>query len=227
MSVELITPTWRGDCNHFLALRHSIAASGLAPVPHRAIVQTEDAALFADAVESPVQLTATAAHLPDEVERRRVATQKRQARTGHRLTKLAGSLSLRLGGWPQWVRYTGWHVQQITKLAAAAESTADAVVVLDCDVVVLPQAEPGDFLAGDGRAVCLYGDCPAERVGHRQARWNRQAHALLEIPFDPQAACDGAFDTPFVFHPPLVRAMLDWLSQRYGMPCSLDPEGEC
>lgn len=216
--IELVTPAWAGDYEHFKALRASIDASRLATIPHRVIVQSEDASAFSVLARPPLRMATTAETLPGDVEALRVTALRRARRLGHRLTDLSGSLSLRTGGWPRWVRYTGWHVQQITKLAAAAASSAEAVVVIDCDVLVMPRATPADFLTADGRPVCLYGECPPEEIGHRQARWNRQAHTLLGLRFEPSAPYDGAFDTPFVFHPPLVREMLVWISDRYDRP---------
>ena len=70
------------------------------------------------------------------------------------------------------MRYTGWHTQQISKLAAAAESVVDTVLVMDSDLVVLQEASPSDFLDADGRVVCFQRSAPAAEVGGKVVKWN-------------------------------------------------------
>ncbi|WP_421717960.1 DUF6492 family protein [Algiphilus sp.] len=216
--ILLVTPTWAADRAHFALMRHSIEASALGALRHEVIVQSEDVDVFADFARGPVRVRATADLLPAVVEERRVQALRRAQRLGHRGTQWAGSLALRTGGFPQWVGYTGWHVQQISKLAVAAESRCDTVVVVDCDVVVLPHATAAHLRDDQDRILCLHDPCRPDRIGTKAARWNRQAHRLFQQPFDPRRDYDGAFDTPFVFHAPTVRRMLRHLEQRFRQP---------
>lgn len=214
--VQLLTPTWSGDLPHFRLLRASLARSPLAHLPHRVVVQDEDLGLF-EAEAAGAELCSSAEVLPPAVEAGRRRARRMQQRLGRHGTRLAGSLCARRG-WPAWVRYTGWHAQQISKLAAAAESAIDTVVVLDSDVVVLPDASESDFLDADGRVVCFQRWAPADEVRGKLAKWNRQAHALFGGHLDEAAPHDVCFDTPFVLHAPTLRAMLAELERRYAKP---------
>lgn len=215
--VCLLTPTWSGDREHFALLRASLDRSALASVPHYAVVQTEDMALF-EHFGGSLRMRSTADILPRGVERRRIRARKLSDHLGHRFTKLAGSFALRTGGWPDWVRYTGWHTQQLAKLAAVAQSEHETVVVMDSDLVVLPNACRGDFIDPQGRILCFESQERPPDFSGRQAKWNIQAHQLLDIPYEPERYYDTCFETPFIFHPPTVRALLEWLEKRYGKP---------
>lgn len=215
--VCLLTPTWSGDREHFALLRASLDHSALADVPHDVVVQTEDMALFGRFGDS-VRMWSTADILPPMMEERRVRARALSDRLGHRFTKLAGSLALRTGGWPDWVHYTGWHTQQLAKLAAVAQSRHETVVVMDSDLVVLPDADRSDFIDPQGRTLCFEAEESPPDFSGRQAKWNIQAHRLLDIPYDPERYFDTCFETPFIFHPPTVRALLEWLEGRYGKP---------
>ncbi|MHA7834643.1 MAG: DUF6492 family protein [Algiphilus sp.] len=217
-SLCLLTPTWSGDRQHFDMLSASLARSPLAEVPHFAVVQSEDIDAFAGAGGTSTRLMPSSAILPDAVDARRQQARRWASGLGRAGTRLTGSLALRTGGWPRWVHYTGWHTQQITKLAFAAQSDFDTVVVMDSDVVVLPHAAVGDFIAEDGRVLCYEADQPATAFGGKRGNWNRQAHALLDVPYDPSQYFDTSFETPFVLHTESLRALLHWLERRYGQP---------
>lgn len=211
--LALLTPTWSGDRTHFELLRASIEHSALKSLPHHVVVQTEDLKDFEKYNTGGIELIPTADVLPIEVEARRRKARQYQARAGRDLTRLLGSLARHLD-WPQWVRYTGWHVQQITKLAFVAASTDDNTVILDSDVVVTRHARVDDFLHPE-KTVCLEHLAPAQDASHKVRNWNRQACVLFgNAPPDSQKI-DIYFDTPFVFYAPSVRAMLSWLEERY------------
>ncbi|MFO8152281.1 DUF6492 family protein [Thioalkalivibrio sp.] len=212
----LLTPTWSGDRAHFELMRASLERSTLAATPHHVVVQTEDLELFRAFTGPAVRLVATRDVLPGDVESLRQRGRRWQRRLGRGATRLMGSVA-RYTGRPRWVAHTGWHVQQITKLAVAAASEIDTVVALDSDVVVTRHARPDDFLHPE-RIVCLEHWTPAAEVIGKVAKWNRQAHALFGQPFAADAAVDTYFDTPFVFHAPTLRKMLSWLERRYGRP---------
>ena len=212
--LRLLTVTWSGDLPHFRLQQESLRHSALADCPHQVVVQTEDAALFADTGGRAVQWHITADVLPGDVDRRRRHARAVGERAGRTRTRLMGSLAARTGSWPRWVRYTGWHTQQLAKLAAAAASDIDTVVVLDSDLLALPGAGIADFIDPDGRIVCFERWAPAESVRGKQANWNAQARVLFgDAPAGHQ---DVSFDTPFVLHAPTVRAMLAALERQSG-----------
>lgn len=212
----LVTPTWSGDKVNFDLMRASVERSALAHLRHDVVVQTEDVDLFRPHSGGHVRLLTTAEVLPEPVEAMRQRARGFYARFGRAGTRVMGSMARHVG-WPRWVRYNGWQVQQITKLALAAASDVDTVVTLDSDVVVTAHARVEDF-RHPSRIVCFEHWKPAAQIAGKVANWNRQAHALFGRPVVAGAAVDAYFDTPFVFDAPTIRRMLSWLEQRYGRP---------
>lgn len=211
--LRFVTPTWSGDLVHFNLMRASVERSTLRAVPHQVVVQTEDVELFRQHAGPAVEVLTTEQVLPDNVEAFRQQARRQSARLGRGGTRVLGSIA-RYIGWPGWVNYTGWHVQQITKLALAAASTVDTVVILDSDVVITRHAKIVDFFHPT-KLVCFEERKSSTAVPNKVLNWNRQAHRLFEQPFSADAAVDSYFDTPFIFHAPTVRKMLAWLEQRY------------
>lgn len=212
----LVTPTWSGDRVHFELMRASIEQSALASLRHYVVVQTEDMEQFQEYAGPRMELLSTADLLPAEVEKMRQRARRYRNWSGRNATRILGSAA-RHTGRPRWVHYTGWHVQQITKLALAAASGIDNVVVMDSDVVVTPHARAEDFLQ-PGRIVCFEHWGPAAEVSRKVVNWNRQAYDLWEEPLPAEARIDTYFDTPFLLHAPAVRAMLAQLEKRYARP---------
>jgi len=214
-SVSLLTVTWAGDAQQFALLRASLQRSPLAALPHDTVVHTEDLPAFA-AHGPGLELRTTADILPGELEAARCHAQRWQRRLGRHGTKWASSLTRMVGG-PVWPRHLGWHMQQISKLACIAQSQADTVLVLDSDVIVTPQARVNDYLHPT-RTVCVEQWQPASKARGKVRKWNREAHRLLDVPYDASAAVDLYFDTPFPIHPPSVRDLMRWLENRYQRP---------
>ena len=210
----ILTVTWSRDKPHFSLLRESIQRSSFAAVPHHVIVQHEDLDLFR---EYPgIVLHSTADVLPPEVEMRRTQARIWQQRCGRRWTNLAGSLARNLN-WPTWVRYTGWHTQQLSKLAFVAGSESDTVVIMDSDLVVTPYAQAADFLSPE-KIVCYQKMMAPANIGGKVLNWQRTAHRLFGSRFSDATGYDGYYDTPFVMHSPSVRALFAWLENRYQKP---------
>lgn len=216
----LLTVTWGRDKAHFSLLRESLLRSSFAQIPHHVVVQHEDLELFR---EFPGMILHSSADiLPPEVEQRRREACVWQARFGRRGTIIGGSL-VRYIGWPRWVRYTGWHTQQLSKLAFVAQCQTNTVVILDSDVIVTPHADTADFLCLEGAAnpqknVCFQDFQPLTRLRGKVRHWQQTAHRLFGTPFPSSDQYDAYYDTPFVMHAPSVRAMCAWLEQRYSQP---------
>jgi|GEM_PF-487600 len=210
----LLTVTWGRDKAHFSLLRESLLRSSFAQIPHHVVVQQEDLELFR---EFPgIILHSSADVLPPEVEQHRRSACKWQARLGRRGTVIGGSL-VRYIGWPRWVRYTGWHTQQLSKLAFVAQSPVDTVVILDSDVIVTPHAESADFVC-PGKNVCYADLRPLAQLKGKVRHWQQTAHRLFGTPFPSGDYYDAYYDTPFVMHASSLRGMLAWLEQRYSRP---------
>lgn len=214
----LLTVTWSGDLEHFAMLRASLLRSELAQCPHLVIVQSEDLPLFQRFNAPGLTLRSTAEVLPADVEESRHHARRQQMLWGRRGTILAGSLARRVH-WPRWPHYTGWHTQQLCKLAAAATCDSRTVVVLDSDVIVTCHARAEDFLSPQSTALCCfeYWQNP-EQLSRKVRHWLRSANRLLQLPEQNEARFDVYCDTPFILDVSAVRAMLDWLESRYGQP---------
>ena len=211
-----LTVTWAADRGHFSLLHHSLGLSALRFVPHHVVVQHEDLSLFEGFADTRTQLHSSVEILPAEVESRRNRARVWQRRLGRSSTRMAGSLARHIGH-PNWVRYTGWHTQQLTKLAFIAASEVDTVVVMDSDLIITPHACAEDFVR-PGHIVCYRDERPAAGLHGKVLHWQQTAFRLFGDPFVGGATYDGYYDTPFVMHAPTVRAMLAWLEQRYGQP---------
>lgn len=216
-SVHLITPTWSGDRRHVELMRASIERSPLHALPHELVVQTEDRMLFEPLASESVRLRTTAELLPADVEAMRVRARRLQRFAGRAGTRLLSSIARRTGS-PRWTAYTGWHVQQLTKLAAAARTTAEHVVAINSDVVITPHASVDDFI-DPRRIVCFSRSGPLPESSSRKVyNWNREAHRLFGEPLPESDSFEVYFDTPFVLHAPSVRRMLAWLEAEHACP---------
>lgn len=210
----LLTVTWSLDKPHFALLRDSLRHSAFAQTPHHVVVQHEDLDLFREF--AGIILHSTADVLPSEVEARRRAARAWQARLGRRGTVIGGSLA-RYTGWPRWVGYTGWHTQQLSKLAFVAGTEVETVVILDSDVIVTPHARATDFLAPE-KIVCYQDLRPLTQLKGKVRHWQQTAHRLFGTPFPAGGTYDAYYDTPFVMHSPSLRALLRWLEQARSQP---------
>lgn len=213
---RLLTVTWSADRQHFGLLSDSLARSALANLPHDVIVQTEDLSHFEAFRRASVVLHPTCEILPKAVEEARLLARRRQEKYGRRATRLLGSASRRIG-WPDWPRYTGWHTQQLCKLAHVASCDADTTVIMDSDVVVTDHARPEDFTSTEG-IVCFSDWQESSTVTGKVKNWQITAHRLLDRTMSETGLLDCYFDTPFVMHAPSARSMLQWLEDRHSQP---------
>ncbi|WP_027329455.1 DUF6492 family protein [Marinimicrobium agarilyticum] len=214
----VLTPTWAGDLDHFRLLRASLARSPLAALEHHVVVQTEDLPLFRKFAEEPnVVLRSTAEVLPPIVEKHRRRARHIGAHAGRHLTRISGSLRRTLG-WPRWPSYTGWHTQQLCKLAVASERERATTIVLDSDVVVTPSAHINDFRT-PGAVVCFAQWQPLSSLRGKVRKWVDNAAELTDtIPTSEAQNVNTYFDTPFVLDGEVLRAMLSYLEARSGLP---------
>lgn len=211
--VQFLTVTWAGDRIPFALLKKSMAMSNFSDRAHDVIVHTEDLQQFDFVPDTHVRLLSTADILPPDVELQRTVAQARQRWAGRRGTTLAGSLT-RYTGWPGWVRYTGWHTQQLSKLAYVAASECDTVIIFDSDVVITPYASVTDFLQPE-RFICYESKIAVDQVTGKVKNWQQTAFNLFDQEMPSSGRVDCYYDTPFVMHAPTVRRMLDWLETRY------------
>lgn len=215
-SLCFITATWSADLDHFRWLRRSLEQAGLGDVPHMVVVQTEDLQQFLPFATGGVQLKSTADVLPQSVESGRVRASGKQRRYGRRVTKFCTSLNKRFG-WCDWVRYSGWQVQQITKLKAAADSTHDVAVILDSDLLVTRSFPLEIFVPGGATAVFEEFTVTPDSPG-LSWKWHCRARDLLKQGPPDQIPANGYFATPFVFDRRTLTSLFSWLETQYLMP---------
>ncbi len=214
--ISLITPSWAGDLEQFRLLRASLDRSSLAHLPHTVVVQTEDINTFSGFNSPALELKATREVLPLKVEQRRLAARRASRLLGRHLTRVSGSARRTLG-WPRWPAYTGWHTQQVSKLALAAQAQSDYVLVLDSDVIVTPSADLTRLLS-QTQIACFSEQKPLAQFRGKARKWVLQADSLLQVDAPDKGLYDCYFDTPFLLHSPSVRAMLNWLENQYQIP---------
>lgn len=216
LSLCFMTPTWGRDLGHFRWLRRSLERSGLADVPHIVVVQTEDKALFMPYAKDGVDLKSTAEVLPKSVEQGRLICSQRSRIYGRRLTKFCASVNKRFS-WCKWMRYAGWQVQQITKLAVAVDAPYDIVVFVDSDMLI---TRPFDLqlFAPDGRVTVFESNYLTPQSPGIGWRWHQTASRLLKQPIEPDRPTNGYWSPPFVFDSLTARDLRRWLENEYQLP---------
>ncbi|HEX4871818.1 MAG TPA: DUF6492 family protein [Nevskiaceae bacterium] len=207
MTMRLLTPTYAPDLQRFRLLRESLLAAGC-PLPHLAVVQTEDLPLFQRAgFDERVELLASAEVLPGPVDRLR---QRVHARPKW-LRKLRRSLNKR-SGWCADASYEGWSVQQIVKLQLAARADAELTLTLDSDVIACAPWE-GSAYVRDGR-IALQTQIREDTL---QPHWIAAAGRLLGLPERSQPTWEYLAH-PFSFSGERVRALIAHLERRHDAP---------
>jgi hypothetical protein len=142
LSLCYMTPTFGPDIERFALLRYSLRAFS-PDILHMAFVDTEDLALFRARFggEPGLRLVATAEVLPPRVEAQRRFWRSWRGRLADRVVWRLGRLGLGQRA------YSGWKLQQIVKLYAAAKAESDAVVFLDSDIFLCGPVAAADYMA--------------------------------------------------------------------------------
>jgi hypothetical protein len=146
-----MTPSYRGDMERFALLRRSLRAFS-PDIPHVVHVDTEDLPMFRDrfGAEPGLSLVPTADVLPAQIESQRRFWRGWQGR-------LLSRVDWRIRSHGRF--YSGWKLQQVVKLIAAAQAEAEAVVFLDSDIFLCGPVGPAAYFEA-GRLRLL--ETPAE-----------------------------------------------------------------
>jgi hypothetical protein len=165
-------------------------------VQHQIIVPASDLKLFGQLASPRTAIRAEAELLPGSFVRSPV-----------------GNVTINLRR--PWPPVRGWIVQQLVKLAAAAESTDDVVVIVDSDTEFVRPFDASTFVT-DG-AVRFY-RLPegVDETLPRHMIWHRVARALLGLPEAAQPPLPDYIASLIAWDPDLVRAMLDRVEQVAG-----------
>jgi len=111
----------------------------------------------------------------------------------------------------------GWILQQIVKLAAAARSEADVVLLADSDIVFLRSVAPASY-CDVGMAVLYRKNQAVDRSMPRHVRWHAVARQLLGLPSSQQDSLPDYIGAPIAWSPRIVRAMLARVEEINGKP---------
>jgi len=139
-TISYITPTFAPDIERFALLRHSLRLFS-PDILHIAYVDTEDQGVFRARFggEPGLRIMTTADALPPTLD-----AQRRFWR-GWR-GYVADRIAWRTGLEPR--TYSGWKMQQLVKLYAAAKAETEAVVFLDSDIVLCAPVPASTYHSG-------------------------------------------------------------------------------
>lgn len=185
--LAVITPTYRDDADVFRELHRSVLEFTPEDTVHHVFVDRRDRHLFRGYEGPRCRVWDRAELLPPSYRHLR----------GSRY-----HVDLRR----PWPPVRGWIIQQAVKLAASAQSEADAVLLADSDVVLVRPVTADRFRAG-GRLV-LYRDEKAVTAGmQRHVIWHRVARELLGLPAAPPPPLTDYVSALNVWDPAVVRAV--------------------
>jgi Family of unknown function (DUF6492) len=194
-TLSVITPSFGPDFDLCAALHASVLAHAPQSVRHHIIVPPRDVALFRRLAGPRARIHAETDFLP---------------RSFRPLPGLNLSVNLRRPFPP----LRGWILQQIIKLAAAARSDADVVVVVDSDIEFI-RPFTADTFRRDG-AVCFYRRPGAVDQGlPRHLTWHRRGRSLLGLPPGSPPFPDY-ISSLMAWDPVIVRKLLDRVESSTG-----------
>jgi PAS domain-containing protein len=197
-TLELITPSYAPDRQLCGDLVRSVRRFGPAGIRHTVVVPPRDLNLFAPLREMGATVVSTRSVMP----------------RGFLKVPFANVWVSHRSPWPP-VR--GWIAQQIVKLQAVAQSSADAVLVVDSDVEFVRPFAAEDFLIG-GRVPLYRVDDGVSADLPRHMLWDAVARRLLGLPPDDAERHPDYICWPCLWQPDLVRAVLQRVEKTAGRP---------
>jgi hypothetical protein len=114
-----------------------------------------------------------------------------------------------------WPPVRGWIVQQLVKLAAAAESQDDLVVIVDSDTEFVRPFDADTFSIGGAARFYRLPDGVEERLP-RHMIWHQVARKLLGLPQTTEPKLPDYISSLVAWEPPIVRAMLAQVEKTTG-----------
>ncbi|WFE30191.1 DUF6492 family protein [Solwaraspora sp. WMMD791] len=196
--LDIITPSFAPDFELCADLHRSVLACTPDSVRQQIIVPQRDLALFAQLAGPRVQVHPVAEFLPRS------------------LVAVPG-----VNGWVNLRRpfppLRGWITQQIVKLAAAARSDADVVLLVDSDIEFVRPFDADVFCADD---VVRFYRKPHEIDQRlpRHVRWHEVSRQLLGLPPLTQLPLPDYICWPAPWDPRLVRELLNRVEEVTGRP---------
>jgi hypothetical protein len=194
--LAVITPTFRGDAEIFADLHRSVLAFTPPDTVHHVLVPAGDRHLFARYQGPRCQIRAKSDFLP---------------RRYLRVDRGSTYVNIRR----PWPPIRGWITQQITKIAATAESDAQVVLVADSDVVLVRPVRADQFFVA-GR-MCLHREENAVTADmKRHVIWHQVARDLLGLPPAPPPPLPDYVAAFNVWDPQVARALQQRIAQTTG-----------
>lgn len=185
--LAVITPCFRGDAEVFADLHRSVLAFTPSETVHHVYVPSRDRGRFA-VYEGP---------------RCRIWDRSRLLPPRYLRSPLSDVYVNVRRPWPP---LRGWVMQQTSKIAAAGQTDADIVLLIDSDAVLVRPVDPQRFI-NDGQA-CLYREDGGVTAGmKRHVIWHRVARELLGLPPAPPPPLPDYVGPVAFWAPTTVRAL--------------------
>ncbi|MGW0808387.1 DUF6492 family protein [Nonomuraea sp. NPDC002799] len=194
--VAVVTPSFGPDADLFAELHASVLAYTSDETVHHVIVPPGDLALFARYAGPRCRIWSE----PELLPRRYVRVPR------------SGLWINRLRPWPP---IRGWVIQQALKLSLTARIEADAVLIVDSDIVLVRPVEEDTFRA-DGRLVLHRAESAVHEGMGRHVRWHQVARDLLGLPAAPAPPLHDYVSSLTFWDPAVVRAMRTRIGQATG-----------
>ena len=186
-ALEVITPSYAPDFELCADLNASVLARGTG-VRHTIIVPPRDVAMFTTLAGEHTVIRSVDEFLPGL----------------RRLPK-----NFWLNPRRPWLPVRGWIAQQLVKLAAAAASDADLVLMVDSDIVFVQPIGADTFRSPSGQPEFYRLAAAVDERLPRHVLWHEAAHRLLGLGPRPPTPLPDYVSCPCVWEPSVVRALLD------------------
>ncbi|GGF90437.1 hypothetical protein GCM10007304_00410 [Rhodococcoides trifolii] len=209
-SLDILTPSYRPDFELFEDLHNSVLRF-TDSARHRVVVPSGDLELFRSIRSPRLDVTSVDAFLPRTMFSVRPAT---------RWTSKVGPLEKiskihAIDARQPWPPLRGWILQQIVKLAAAAASTADTVLIIDSDVSLIAELSHRDVRRGS--ATRFYADPAGVTLAMTEhQRWHDNARRLLGLQATQPHVRPDYIAGFITWEPAVVRDMLAHVSSVAG-----------
>ncbi|WP_156382958.1 MULTISPECIES: DUF6492 family protein [unclassified Rhodococcus (in: high G+C Gram-positive bacteria)] len=206
-TIEIVTPSYAPDLALFEDLHSSVVRFTAGEVRHRVIVPRRDEALFTAIGSARLVVSTVDDVLPASFVS--VAAVTDMVRRLSRVSAIGKIQQLDLTR--PWLPVRGWIVQQVVKIAIAAESTASVVLLADSDLTFVSTVAADDFLR-DG-VVRLYSRATGVHAGMADhLDWHRSARRLLGLDETVTPPLPDHICGLVAWDPRLVRSMVDHIA---------------
>lgn len=198
MRLALLTPSYIKDFDICSDLIRSVLRNTESDVEHHIIVPKSDVPAFKSLAGSRTIISDTRSYLPSSM-------------------KQVSHLNA-------WINYRapfppirGWMAQQIVKLAAAARSQSDVVLLIDSDVLLIRQVSASSFYRS-GRLKLFEMPSGIDASLPRHHLWHATARRLLGLPPYKASTLPDYICWPCAWQPSVVRTMLARVEAVTGLP---------